>query len=85
MMGTFVCNDTSKLVDFGFVMRERNNNSRFYYWNANHVYDGHCDIVVHEYSDKKTGWYQFYKLNKLEILPKIVQLANAGLFTNYEL
>lgn len=85
MVGSFICSDTSRLEEFGFVCCERNDKSRFYYWNANHIYDGHCDIIVNEYKDKKTGWYEFYKLNKLSILPKIVQLANAGLFNNYEL
>lgn len=85
MVGSFICTDTSKLEDFGFRCTTRCDGSRFYGWVANGVHDGHLDMVVHEYSDHKTGWFEFYKLNKLTILPKIVQLANAGLLKNYEL
>lgn len=85
MVGTLICTDTSKLEDFGFVCHTRHNGSRFYSWVSNGIHDGHIDICVHEYSDHKTGWFEFHKLNKLTILPKIVQLANAGILKNYEL
>ena len=85
MLGTLICTDTSKLEEFGFVCHKRCNGSRFYSWVSNGIHDGHIDICVHEYSDHKTGWFEFHKLNKLTILPKIVQLANAGILKNYEL
>ena len=85
MVGTLICTDTSKLEEFGFVCHKRCNGSRFYSWVSNGIHDGHIDICVHEYSDHKTGWFEFHKLNKLTILPKIVQLANARILKNYEL
>lgn len=85
MMGELICTNTSKLADFGFYCHIRCDGSRFYIWVANGVHDGHVDICVYEYNDKKTGWFDFHKLNRLTILPKIVQLANAGILTNYEL
>lgn len=85
MVGSFVCTDTSKLEEFGFLCHTCCDGSRFYSWVANGVHDGHSDITVHEYSDKKTGWFDFFRLNKLTILPNLVQLANAGLLKNYEL
>lgn len=85
MVGTFICTDTSKLEEFGFSCITRHDGSRFYNWVANGVHDGHVGISVYEYSDKSTGWFYFHKLNKLTILPKLVQLANAGILKNYEL
>ena len=85
MLGELICTNTSKLADFGFHCRIRCDGSRYYIWVANGVYDGHVDLYVHEYNDRKTGWFEFHRLNKLTILPKIVQLANAGVLTNYEL
>ena len=85
MVGSFICTDTNKLEEFGFRCHTRCDGSRFYSWVANGVHDGHIDITVHEYSDHRTGWFKFYKLNKLTILPKLIQLANAGGVKNYEL
>ena len=85
MLGTLICPDTSKLESFGFICVTRANGSRFYSWSANHLYNLFNDIYVFEYQDKKTGWFRIDKLNKMSVLPKIVQLANAGILKNYEL
>lgn len=85
MLGILICTDTNKLEECGFQCRVGCDDRRFYIWNANGIYDGHVDIVVYEYPDKKTGYFGISKLNKTLILPKIVQLANIGLLKNYEL
>lgn len=81
MLGSLICTDTSKLEEFGFRCRTRCDGSKYYVWRANGVYDcgGFSDILVFEYSDGKTGWFRIDRLNKTSTLPKIVQLANAGL------
>lgn len=85
MVGSFICTDTERLEEFGFHCITRPDGSRVYTWVANGVHDGHCDIVVNEYMDRKTGYFNFHRLNRLTILPKLIQLANAGVLKNYEL
>lgn len=83
-----ICKDCEKLLDYGFVKRERGKGCPpYYYWTANGVHDGHIDITVEGYSTqledgKMYGWFDFYKINKTIILPKLIQLANVGLCEN---
>ena len=88
MLGTLICTDTSKLESYKFYCVTRPDGSRLYRWSANNLHNKYnifSDIYVFEYPDKKTGWFRIDKLNKTSVLPKIVQLANAGILKNYEL